>query len=204
MRAAVGLVLIGAAALIAGGCGSVGRVESGDAGKGQQLFVKDCGACHTLAAAGTSGTIGPNLDDAFRFARSQSFKVSTIEDVVRGQIAYASPPMPQNLVTGDDADSVAVFVAQVAGKEGAGSGGKITTTNGKEIFLSAGCTGCHTLKDAGATGKVGPNLDQAKPPTSLVVERVTNGKDGMPSFKGKLTEAQIQAVAKYVSSVAGK
>ena len=51
---------------------------------------------------------------------------------------------------------------------------------------------------------MGPNLDQAKPPESLVIDRVTNGKGAMPSFKGKLTPAQIQAVAKYVSSVAGK
>ena len=35
---------------------------------------------------------------------------------------------------------------------------------GKEVFESAGCVGCHTLADAGATGTVGPNLDEAKPP----------------------------------------
>ena len=68
----------------------------------------------------------------------------------------------------------------------------------------AGCTSCHTLKDAGATGTVGPNLDQAKPPKSLVVDRVTNGKGVMPSFKGQLTPAHIAAVAAYVSTVAGR
>ena len=51
---------------------------------------------------------------------------------------------------------------------------------------------------------MGPNLDQKKPPLQLVVDRVTNGKGVMPSFKDKLNSAQIQAVAKYVSSVAGK
>jgi cytochrome c6 len=75
---------------------------------------------------------------------------------------------------------------------------------GKEVFASAGCTGCHTLADAGATGTVGPNLDDAKPPHDLVVDRVTNGKGPMPSFKGQLSEEQIQNVAAYVSSVAGK
>src|SRR5881394_2310906 len=76
---------------------------------------------------------------------------------------------------------------------------------GKVVFKgSAGCFGCHTLKDAGATGTVGPNLDQRKPSQSRVVDRVTNGKGVMPSFKSKLTPQQIQAVAKYVSSVAGK
>jgi mono/diheme cytochrome c family protein len=76
-------------------------------------------------------------------------------------------------------------------------------TAGKQVFETAGCTSCHTLADAGATGTVGPNLDQAKPPASLVVMRVTNGKGVMPSFKGQLSEQQIQDVAAYVSSVAG-
>jgi mono/diheme cytochrome c family protein len=75
---------------------------------------------------------------------------------------------------------------------------------GKQVFESAGCKSCHTLADAGATGTVGPNLDEAKPSYDLVVERVTNGKPPMPSFKGQLTEKQIQDVAAYVSSIAGK
>jgi mono/diheme cytochrome c family protein len=115
--------------------------------------------------------------------------------------------MPANLVSGKDLDDVSAFVARCAGnsKDAAcQGGGKVTSTDGKTIFLTAGCTGCHTLKDAGSTGTVGPNLDQAKPPESLVVDRVTNGKGAMPSFKGKLTPDQIRAVAKYVSSVAGK
>jgi len=76
---------------------------------------------------------------------------------------------------------------------------------GKVVFTgAAGCRGCHTLADAGATGTVGPNLDQVKPAYALVVDRVTNGKGAMPPFKGSLTETQIQDVAAYVSSVAGK
>jgi mono/diheme cytochrome c family protein len=71
------------------------------------------------------------------------------------------------------------------------------------VFATAGCTGCHTLKAAGSTGTVGPNLDEAKPSKDLVIDRVTNGQGGMPSFKGQLSEAQIQAVADYVSSNAG-
>ncbi len=74
---------------------------------------------------------------------------------------------------------------------------------GKTVFESAGCSSCHTLADAGATGSVGPNLDDVKPPASLVVDRVTNGKGVMPSFKSQLSEQQIQDVAAYVSSAAG-
>ena len=75
---------------------------------------------------------------------------------------------------------------------------------GKQVFATAGCESCHTLKDAGATGTVGPNLDEAKPPAALVVDRVTNGKGVMPSFSGQLSAKQIADVAAYVSSVAGK
>jgi len=75
---------------------------------------------------------------------------------------------------------------------------------GKEVFLGpAGCASCHTLSDAGATGAIGPNLDASMPPAELVVERVTNGLGGMPSFADTLSEEQIQDVAAYVSSVAG-
>jgi mono/diheme cytochrome c family protein len=78
-------------------------------------------------------------------------------------------------------------------------------TAGKAVFTgSAGCTGCHTLADAGSTGTVGPNLDQLKPPFDAVVTQVTNGGAAMPPFKGTLTPQQIADVAAYVSSVAGK
>ena len=87
---------------------------------------------------------------------------------------------------------------------GEGAAGEGDAAAGKQVFASAGCSACHTLKDAGATGKVGPNLDEAMPSQDLVVERVSNGKGAMPSFKGRLTDQEIQDVAAYVSSVAGK
>jgi cbb3-type cytochrome c oxidase subunit III len=218
---AAGLVV---AAVVAGGCGSAGTggiSSGGDTARGEVLFKQQCGGCHTLAAAGTAGVIGPNLDDAFRADREQGFEQSSIQQVVSGQIQYppegrvnedgqyvtsaGDPAMPANLVTGDDVDSVAAYVASVAGKPGTAlpppGGGQ--ATNGKDIFTQ-NCAGCHTLADAGTTGTVGPNLDQAKPPKSLVIDRVTNGMGAMPPFKGQLTDAQIQAVADYVSSAAGK
>jgi uncharacterized membrane protein len=74
---------------------------------------------------------------------------------------------------------------------------------GKQIFLTAGCSGCHTLEDAGASGHVGPNLDAARPSRALVINRVTNGQGVMPPFAGKLSPAQIEQVADYVSARAG-
>jgi len=76
-------------------------------------------------------------------------------------------------------------------------------TAGKAVFESAGCTACHTLSAAGSTGTVGPNLDQAKPSFDLVVQRVTLGQGGMPSFKDQLQPQQIADVAEFVSSSAG-
>jgi mono/diheme cytochrome c family protein len=74
---------------------------------------------------------------------------------------------------------------------------------GKKTFLTAGCTGCHTLKDAGSTGTVGPNLDQSKPPATRVYMRVTQGGGAMPSFKGKLSTKQIADVIAYVTKATG-
>jgi cytochrome c6 len=74
---------------------------------------------------------------------------------------------------------------------------------GKAVFLSAGCVGCHTLRDANSHGTVGPNLDQSKPALSLVVLRVTKGRGAMPSFQGQLSTKQIADVAAYVVKVTG-
>ena len=76
-------------------------------------------------------------------------------------------------------------------------------TSGEVVFKSAGCGGCHTLKAAGTTGTVGPNLDQVQPSAAIVSAIVQSGSGIMPSFAGKLSDAQIAAVAAYVSSVAG-
>jgi len=76
---------------------------------------------------------------------------------------------------------------------------------GKQVFVStAACGGCHTLADAGTSGNVGPNLDDAMPTYDKVLTQVTNGGGAMPPFKDSLTQQQIADVAAYVSSVAGK
>jgi mono/diheme cytochrome c family protein len=114
-----GLLALGvaSAALLTAGCGAVGHKEfsASDAGGGKKLFQAKCASCHVLADADAKGTVGPNLDDAFGCAKEQGFKDSTIRDVIRGQIDYASPPMPRKLVTGADADTVADYVTSVAG-----------------------------------------------------------------------------------------
>jgi mono/diheme cytochrome c family protein len=173
-----GVALALAAAVLAAGCGTGGKASAhADAQNGAALFTAKCGACHVLAAAGTQGTVGPNLDDAFGPSRQQGFKQSTIQDVVLDQIREPSAPMPKDLVTGADAQDVAAYVASVAGVGGA---------------------------TAKPPSQVGPNLDELKPPLARVKHQVEVGGGVMPAFKGKLTPAQIAAVAKFVASSAGK
>ena len=212
-----------AAALALAGCGTGGYTSSGSQGAGKQLFVQACGGCHVLADAGTAGNVGPNLDDAFAQARESGMTSATFTQVVKGQIEYpitetstgapGKPGIDTTLPHCDDvggdafcvddqgqaASDIATYVAAVAGTGATAE----KPTDGKTIFTQT-CASCHTLADAGTTGTVGPNLDAAKPSQALVVDRVTNGQGAMPSFKDSLDEGQIQAVAEYVSSAAGK
>jgi mono/diheme cytochrome c family protein len=77
------------------------------------------------------------------------------------------------------------------------------TASGAALFTQ-NCASCHTLAAAHANAKVGPNLDQLKPSQALVARRVTNGGGGMPAFGGRLTVAQINAIAAYVAQSAGR
>jgi mono/diheme cytochrome c family protein len=77
-----------------------------------------------------------------------------------------------------------------------------TAASGKEIFTST-CGGCHTLADAGTSGATGPNLDDAAPDAATVKAFVRGGGGGMPAFGDNLSNAEVDAVAAYVSSVAG-
>ena len=71
---------------------------------------------------------------------------------------------------------------------------------GKDIFLNGGnCGSCHSLKDAGTVGNIGPNLNLIRPDIGRVLNSVTNGIGVMPSFLGILSEDEIKAVAYYVS-----
>ena len=81
---------------------------------------------------------------------------------------------------------------------GGGGGGGGDAQAGKAIWNANGCGGCHTLEAAGSMGNVGPNLDESKPDSELAVNRVTNGMGAMPSFKGTLSDQDIQNVAAYV------
>ena len=73
-----------------------------------------------------------------------------------------------------------------------------------KLLFESNCGSCHVLADAGTSGTIGPNLDQAKPGLQKAITQITNGGGGMPPFKGQLTQEQIRALAQYLVRVAGK
>jgi mono/diheme cytochrome c family protein len=195
------------AALALAGCGTGGLGdENADTSEGKLLFRQQCGRCHTLSEAGTQGSTtagpalaGPNLDQAFAGPKSEDFDESAIREVVRHQIDFPTPPMPEDLVEGAEADAVAAYVATVAADPDAkvalpaGAGGE-----DPKLLFESNCGTCHVLADAGTTGTIGPNLDQAKPSLQRAITQITNGGGGMPAFRGQLTEEQIRRLARYV------
>jgi cytochrome c6 len=78
------------------------------------------------------------------------------------------------------------------------AGGESDAAAGEEVFAANGCGSCHALEEAGASGSIGPNLDESQPSFELAVDRVTNGAGAMPAFGDSLSEEQIRDVAAYV------
>jgi mono/diheme cytochrome c family protein len=107
-----------AIALAVAGCGGeeASGLEGSNPTVGKGLFVEKCGSCHTLQDAATASQVGPNLDEAFTRSREEGFDDSTLFRVTLDQIDLAAPPMPADLVEGQDAADVAAYVATTAGK----------------------------------------------------------------------------------------
>lgn len=209
-----------AAAAVALPLGACGRDED-DLSNGKAMFTEKCGSCHVLGRAGTQGTTGPDLDASFRAALAAGMTRETVEGIVHRQILHPrrNSQMPAGLVKGKDAEDVAAYVAYAAHRTGEDSGalaqaGLAGATTGEQIFTAAGCAGCHELAKAGATGTIGPSLDDLAnspdiegSPEDYVRESildpdavVASGYQAgvMPAFEGKLTDKQIQALVQYL------
>jgi len=197
--------------------------ENADTDNGRQLFIENCGTCHALKEAGTQAEIGPNLDAAFKQARADGQDQDTVEGVVTSQIEsprFTDPDspsyMPAELVTGEDADDVAAYVASVAGVPGVEPPIPPNAPPGAQVFLSQGCSSCHTLAAAGATGAVGPNLDETLPgqTPAYIEQSIVDpnaklaqgfGADIMPqTYEQDLTPEQLKDLVDFLSSSAGK
>jgi mono/diheme cytochrome c family protein len=118
------LAASGALVLTASGCGSVKQNENPNLIAGKQLFVAKCGACHALARADTKGTVGPDLDDAFRASIDEGLGRSTIHSVVQYQVEYPNPEgvMPKGLASGADLKNIAAYVQYAANNPGSDTG----------------------------------------------------------------------------------
>lgn len=164
--------LIGAALSLTAVAGCAIKHPTASLVDGKQLFIAKCQLCHTLAHVGNSPTNqGPNLDDAFRQDRADGVKSTSIEGLVSYWIQYPNSQgvMPARLYTGQQAQDVAGYVANVAAIPGQDTGALAqaikqnvspTPAVGKMIFTGpGGCGSCHTLAAAGTSGTTGPNLD---------------------------------------------
>jgi mono/diheme cytochrome c family protein len=211
-------IVVAAAALSLTACGR----DEADLSNGKALFTERCGTCHILGRAGTQGRTGPDLDAAFRTALSDGMNRDTVQGIVHDQILNPrkNSAMPAELVTGEDAEDVAAYVAFAAARAGEDEGalaqaGLAGATTGEQIFTAAGCAACHTLAKANASGTIGPSLDELAQaageqegspedyvreslidPDAVVAEGFQSGV--MPSYEGRLTDEQLQTLAEYL------
>jgi plastocyanin len=135
LRRGAGIALAAGATTLLAACTN-SNSSNPDLISGKKLFASKCGSCHVLERAGTKGTVGPNLDAAFRGPLRDGMKRSGIRGLIHDQILYppnfkldkggnrpdGSTPMPAKIVTGDDADNIAAYVASVVSKPGKDTG----------------------------------------------------------------------------------
>jgi mono/diheme cytochrome c family protein len=212
------LVALVAAVLVISGCGTT----SPDIARGRVLFTSKCGVCHTLAQAGTTAQIGPNLDDAFAASREVGMDGATVEGVVKAQVDSPRPSngnpaasMPAHIVEGDDLDDIAAYLGKYAGVPGA-KPPEVEGGAGAQVFANNGCGGCHTLAAANAGGTVGPDLDEVLPgqqepeieesivdPEAKIAQGYPKGV--MPqNFEEKIPPEELKQLVEFLSESAGK
>jgi mono/diheme cytochrome c family protein len=175
-RVVAGAALAASAVALAA-CGSQSASGSGDdVVAGKQLFVARCGSCHTLARAGTKGSVGPNLDAAFRQSLSEGFQRSVVRGVVAEQIQHPARngEMPADLVHGDQVTDVAAYVAHAAAASGKDTGLLATAVKpagaGKPARESNGVLQI----DADPNGQLAFVTDQADATTGPITVRMGN------------------------------
>jgi len=177
-------LLAGAIAL--GACGG----DKADPAAGKQLFTQKCGACHVLGNAGTKGTVGPNLDLAFKESIADGLGRSTVRGVVEKQIAFPQGgQMPANLVKGDDRDAVASYVADSIGKKGTGAAGAgpsgAARANAQNVVdIPTDPTGQLAYKFKSASAKAGKVTVESKNDASVPHNIALKGGPSGPVVQG--------------------
>ena len=223
VRRATVCVLLLVLALAGGGCGS-NSSERDDAAAaaqaraearaharrmeiGRRVFVQRCGTCHTLAGRRYTEPIieweAPNLDE-----------VKLKRDYVRYRAEFGGPAMASFKTELSTAEFRALvdYVTETAGRNVRDDGDQPAAllAQGEKIF-SQQCAACHAIAGRARTGRPtypGMDFNLIKPSEQYVIERMKQGvlpdeeEFLMPSFRGKLSDAQMRAVAAYVTAVA--
>lgn len=147
---------------------------------GKQLFVAKCGACHVLAHAGTSGTVGPNLDAAYLQSHADGLKRNDYRGVVDFQIKYPNPygGMPGMLYSGSQAADVAGYVAAVAAAPGQDTGALATAVQTVTQKPATEVNGVLQI-DADPTGQLKYTASSATAKTGSVTLKMAN-KSSVP------------------------
>jgi outer membrane protein assembly factor BamB len=163
--------------------------------------------------AGTNATVaiaGDTLLTAASFPQAKgqqaqivAYRIGATGRPAQGGGATTTPAGSDTAQGGDRGPAGAQRRAAQGGDAQQGGGGGASLAAGRAVFTD-NCASCHTLAEAGASGSVGPNLDDLRPDAAQVDGQVTNGGGGMPAFGGRLTTEQIRAVADYVAAVAGQ
>jgi uncharacterized cupredoxin-like copper-binding protein len=183
------------------GCGENVKGDRADLVHGKQLFVERCGGCHTLARAGTRGTVGPNLDAAFRQSLEDGFKRDTVEGVVKEQILFPTTAgkMPPKVVEGQNAVDVAAYVGASAAKPGEDEGALATavrtteqreaTAEGGRLAIPADPNGQLAYQVSSATAPVGAlEIDSQNDATIPHDIALQEGTDGPELGKGETVQ----------------
>jgi mono/diheme cytochrome c family protein len=152
-----------------------------------QLFAVAC-ACAALGT-GLAACGGQNKDS------TKTVKLTALAHNAENGSSPGSPAGGKPSTGGQDAQPA-------AGAQQQASGAGAKNAAGKAIFTQS-CASCHTLADAGATGSVGPNLDNTKLDRTAIAAQIRKGGGGMPAFGGTLASQQIDAVAAYVAAATG-
>jgi uncharacterized cupredoxin-like copper-binding protein len=147
---------------------------------GKQLFVAKCGACHTLRRAATTGTIGPNLDYAFRQDRLDGFKSKDFEGLIAYWIQYPNVQgaMPPMLYKGQKAQDVAAYVAAVAAMPGEDTGALGNAVAQTHQHVAAEANGVVEI-DADPTGQLKFLASSASAKAGKVTLRMHNASSVM-------------------------
>jgi plastocyanin len=215
------LVAVGALLIIAlfglTGC----ELTAGDPNlvNGKEQFIANCGPCHTLARAGTTGVTAPNLDETFRVGRAQGMGESTFEGVVRRQIQHPmrltqvdpttfeyGVEMPADLVEGDDARDVAAYVSMAAAQAGEDEGrlaevgperpDEVAEADGRLLEIPADPSGALLYVFDSATASPGPltitSVNESSIPHNIALEGGGVDEVGEVVQDGGVSEIEVE------------